>query len=278
MDRLSSCYFCGDAVDAALEEYPLVDPERHPEIETSQRIVLCSSCRRKLTDVIERVLEAALNGETPELEEAESVAALGDDAELIDLDESIGQADNGEEMTATGVERVDDEDSGWAGEESDDRAGDEDSERVDDEDGERVENDDGERAYTSSTAARDLSAGDETADADRHDVDSDDADGDGTGGDDAEGDSTAGDDSETEIAGGETATAETENRTRAYTKSEYSKVVKLLQNRDFPVEIEEITVVARSAYGIDRETTHAILESLIDRGVLEDQGDRLVRA
>jgi hypothetical protein len=239
MDRLSSCYFCGDAVDAALEEYPLVDPRRHQDIETDQRIVLCPSCRGKLTNVIERVLESALNGEEPDVE-ASGVADLGDEEDLVDLDESLEQADNGEEMTATSVERVDDADG---------------------------------QSYSRSTAASDLSTDESGTDA--SDPATDEA-------DTAEaGESAADDDGMT----GNKAKSTTESTdqtatddTKSYSKAEHNKVVKLLQNRDFPVEIEEITVVSRSAYGIDRDTTHAIIESLIERGVVEDQGDRLVRA
>jgi hypothetical protein len=246
MDRLSSCYFCGDAVDAALEEYPLVDPDHQPDVETDERIVLCPTCRRKLTAVVERVLEAALNGETADVEAGE-VANLGDDAELVDLDESLEQADNGEEMTATSVEQVDDE---------------------------------SERTYASSTAASDLSAnddetstevGDEAQSSDGPTDETEETDADETD------ESTATErdsrDDEQPVEGSEQTVGE-----QRYTRAEHNKVVKLLQNREFPVEIEEITVVARSAYGIDRDTTHAILEALIERGVVEDRGDRLVRA
>jgi len=248
MDRLSSCYFCGDAVDAALEEYPLVDPDRHPDIETDQQVVLCPTCQRKLTAVVERVLEAALNGETAEVD-AGTGADLGDEAELVDLDESLEQAGNGEEMTATSVERVDNE---------------------------------SERAYASSTAASDLSSsGEESTEQSEETVDEP---------SDETGDPAADPESPKTDENDETATEESSGggdgsrgddqtaRQREYARAEHNKVVKLLQNRDFPVEIEEITVVARSAYGIDRDTTHAILEALIERGVVEDRGDRLVRA
>lgn len=243
MDRLSSCYFCGDAVDAALEEYPLVDPRRHPDVETDQRVVLCPSCRRKLTSVIERVLESALNGEQPDLE-AGGIADLGDEEELVDLDESIEQSDNGEEMTATSVERVGDED---------------------------------EQSYSRSTAASDLSADESGGDPGEPATDESDT------VETSESDAAATDESATDDDSGAESTPDktqqsTASDSKPYSKAEHNKVVKLLQNREFPVEIEEITVVSRSAYGIDRDTTHAIIESLIERGVVEDQGDRLVRA
>ncbi|MUV89933.1 hypothetical protein GJ629_08530 [Halapricum sp. CBA1109] len=51
----------------------------------------------------------------------------------------------------------------------------------------------------------------------------------------------------------------------------------MLQNREFPVEIDELVVVASSAYGIDEPTCHAVIRALVDRGVVEDRGDELVR-
>lgn len=185
MDRLASCYFCGDAVDAQLQEYPLVTSDR---IETGRTVVLCPSCRQKLTTVVEDVLDAAIDsGSTTDGPSVD----LGDDPL-----ETLEQPTDESHMTTTAVEPTDD--------------------------------------VT------------ETGDA-------------------------ATSDSADEQAGNSRESADFE-------RGEYNKVVKLLQNREFPVEIEEITVVARSAYEIDRNTTHTILDVLIDRGVLEDRGDELVRA
>lgn len=224
MDRLSSCYFCGDAVDAAIEQYPLVRSEQYPDVETGQRVVLCPSCRRKLTTVVERVLEAALDSDGQAA--AEGIPELDADDPLIDLDREAEDA-----MTTTDVQQL----SG-----SDDTAA----------TGPTISDDDG---------GNEEDGGDEGGDTDDQP---------------ASGDST---ERMEKTSGDEVGDDETAADDDAYERAEYNKVIRLLQNREFPVDIEEITVVARSAYDIDRETTHEILDALIDRGVVEDRGDRLVR-
>ena len=62
MDRLSSCYFCGGALDASLSEYPVVPKELQPADGDSPTVVLCSTCRRKLGAVIEEVVAATEDG------------------------------------------------------------------------------------------------------------------------------------------------------------------------------------------------------------------------
>jgi cell pole-organizing protein PopZ len=57
MDRLASCYFCGDAFDASLSEYPVVPEELQPP-EDGPTVVLCGDCREKLEAVIEEVVAA----------------------------------------------------------------------------------------------------------------------------------------------------------------------------------------------------------------------------
>jgi len=225
MDRLASCYFCGDAVDAQLQEYPLVTSDR---IETGRTVVLCPSCRQKLTTVVEDVLDVAIDGGSTT------------DGPSVDLDddplETLEQPTDEHQMTPTAVEPTDDVtetgDAAPSDEESAERGS-----TVGENSNEREPASDdgptGQSAETDDAATRPGSTDGQPGNA------QDDAD---------------------------------------FERGEYNKVVKLLQNREFPVEIEEITVVARSAYEIDRNTTHAILDALIDRGVLEDRGDELVRA
>ncbi len=271
MDRLASCYFCGDAVDAQLQEYSLVTSDR---LETGRTVVLCPSCRQKLTTVVEDVLDAAIDGGSTT------------DGPSVDLDddplETLEQPTDEGHMTATDVEPID----GDGDTPSDDRAADAAAM------GDRETTDDATVAGDEATSDNDETAGDEpvldgdsaengpTSDegsAERESTSGESSSERGSTSDDGStGQSTAADDaavrsdSTDEQAGNSQDGADFE-------RAEYNKVVKLLQNREFPVEIEEITVVARSAYGIDRNTTHAILDALIDRGVLEDRGDELVR-
>lgn len=252
MERLSSCYFCGDAVDAAIEEYPLVRSARY-DLDTDQRIVLCPSCRRKLTSVIERVLESAFDEDAP-------------DPEDVSLDAEEGDP---EAMTATEVETVDVSMADIDAEES---------VEVDDE----TEEDDDplsaggfEETPAENGAERDgPEAEAETESAEEND--------DEPAGDDGEESDPAVDDDEQDTdsvddGDEERADAESDEQSRDYEKAEFNKVVRLLQNREFPVDIDELVVVASSAYTIDEPTTHAIIDALIDRGVVVDNGDELDR-
>jgi hypothetical protein len=62
MDRLSSCYFCGDAFDASLDEYPVVPSALRPGAETQRTVVLCRGCHRKLETVLDTVVDAVEDG------------------------------------------------------------------------------------------------------------------------------------------------------------------------------------------------------------------------
>ena len=66
MDRLSSCYFCGGALDASLSEHPVVPPELRSADDEGSTVVLCSTCRRKLGAVVEEVVTAARDGSAAE--------------------------------------------------------------------------------------------------------------------------------------------------------------------------------------------------------------------
>lgn len=252
MQRLSSCYFCGDAVDAAIEEYPLVSSDRFESLETDQRVVLCPSCRRKLTTVIERVLEAALGGRPTD----------GDPEELL------AEMDDGEEMSVTKIESIDPPDQlGTSGEAAD---------GTDASAGQPAESD-------PATNGADEDAEDGAEQEDQRDepapsIDSDGPAADGDVDNGAAGQQSEGEDTDEDPSDGTESAAAVVEAEVGYQKAEFNRVVRLLQNREFPVEIDELTVVAESAYGIDEETTHAIVDALIERGVVADNGDELVRA
>ncbi|WP_229115540.1 hypothetical protein [Halapricum desulfuricans] len=243
MDHLVSCYFCGDAVDAQLEEYPLAASGR---VETGTSVVLCPSCRRKLTTVVEEVLDAAI-----ESADSQPVELDGDPLETLEEPTTGG-------MAVTDVESVDprdDESSDVTGDQADEDDGEGDVEVSENDDDDDVRVDESADSGTRIDENDSDDAGETTAPEERETADSEDV-------GETPADTTS-----------QTATADDDFR-----RSEYNKVVRLLQNREFPVEIEEITVVARSAYGIDRDTTHAILNALIENEILEDRGDELVRA
>lgn len=55
----------------------------------------------------------------------------------------------------------------------------------------------------------------------------------------------------------------------------YYKVLRLLQNREFPVERSELTTVVTAAYDITEPQCDRILDAAVDRGVLVQDGSTL---
>jgi hypothetical protein len=88
---------------------------------------------------------------------------------------------------------------------------------------------------------------------------------------DGEGDSGQGREASAE-ADGSDATART-----SVTALEYNKVMRLLQNREFPVDREEIEVVAASAYELAQHECGEVIDLAIDRGLVAERDGKLVR-
>jgi len=167
MDRLSSCYFCGAALDAQLSEYPVVPKHLQSRTTDSQTVVLCAGCRRKLGGIVESVVDAT---------------------------ESSGRSDEGG-YEGTGFEPIAD-----------------------------------------------------------------------SGGDDGDGTLLA-DDAESTQTDGDGPTL---------TKLEYNKVMRLLKNREFPVDRSEIREVATSAYQIDPAEFDAVIDAAIERDLLAVENGQFV--
>ena len=197
MDRLSSCYFCGAALDAQLSEYPVVPKHLQSRTTDSQTVVLCAGCRRKLGGIIESVVDAA---------------------------ESSGRSDEGG-YEGTGFEPI--ADSG----------GD------DDGDGTLLADD----AETSDEREADPTAAGQTN-----------VSGDGAT-DSADAEST-----------------QTDGDGPTLTKLEYNKVMRLLKNREFPVDRSEIREVATSAYQIDPAEFDAVIDAAIERDLLAVENGQFV--
>ncbi len=58
---------------------------------------------------------------------------------------------------------------------------------------------------------------------------------------------------------------------------EYNKVMRLLQNREFPVDRTEFEQVAANAYGVARSDCTEVIDLAIDRGLLAEDDDQLVK-
>jgi predicted nucleic-acid-binding protein len=60
------------------------------------------------------------------------------------------------------------------------------------------------------------------------------------------------------------------------TALEYNKVMRLLQNREFPVDRAEFKVVATNAYQIGDDEFDAVVEAAAKRDLIGLEGDQIV--
>ena len=236
MDRLSSCYFCGVAHDESLSEYPVVPKQLHPSEDTQRTAVLCSTCRRKLATVVETVVAAA---EAPEAD-------------------GEGTETDAEAVTETADDQSD----------------------VVDESGLDAGPDPMDISDANETVAEDYpemdlpgeeAAADEPAESAAEERSSPESPTEAAAADAGEDDVDA---SEPDDATGEGADESDEQG--ALTRLEYSKVMRLLQNRPFPVDRGEIRDVAVNAYDIDPEQFDAITDLAVERDLIGEEDGQFV--
>ena len=245
MDRLSSCYFCGTALDEPLQDYPLVagESDSHGAV-----VTLCPGCHHKLETVLDVVVG-----------EAEDLPALDDTARTALEGESpaaLTEPDEGEpapDPIALG-------------------------------DGEQDDTDSAEGANGTDTPSPESVTGAEP-EPDEEPLATDppdsaaDADG-SNGGTEAD---TPGENEPT-VTGDDATTADERGGTnpdREVTGSvsalEYNKVMRLLQNREFPVDRAEIEAVVTSAYELSPGECAAVIDTAVDRGLVVERDGQLVR-
>jgi len=266
---LSSCYFCGAAIEEPLSEYPVVPDSLAPGPDEQVTVVLCPSCHRKLSTVIDRVVDAADRRQRT-LDGAGADGASSSATETDDGEESAAEsaAPGGtptiEEDAAADLLESDDP----LGSESDgDPSGDEPSD-----DGSEPGADDG----PSAVGAADAAAGDasDTGDAPP---------GGTTAAASDPSDGVTVDDPDRPESSGPGGTADSgraspADASDAPSQATYNRVVRLLQNREFPVERDEIATVAMNAYDIPPEDFDAVIQTAVNRGVLEEEGPYLKQA
>ncbi|MBV0901388.1 hypothetical protein [Haloarcula salina] len=240
MEQLSSCYFCGGALDASLAEYPIVPKSLRPDAETQGTVVLCSTCRQKLAAIVEPVVEAA------KASDGERESAALDDSErgLADEPESESPPDDGIVDPASDGTLLGGANGGSPGTDADATAADPDA-------GTGTATD----ATASDAAENDTESTAETATESET--------GDATVSGETDADSEA---------------QSTADREPSLTKLEYNKVMRLLQNRELPVDRAEIREVAVNAYDIEPEQFDAVIDAAVERDLLGQSNGRLVEA
>ncbi|WP_367176479.1 hypothetical protein [Haloarcula rubripromontorii] len=242
MDQLSSCYFCGGALDVSLSEYPVIPKSLDPGTEQQGTVVLCSTCREKLATIVEPAVEAAKA-------DARETADPAGDAEAAEppglLDES-GTQTTGEQATTDGVVEPTD-DGSLLGADSASSAGQEQS------------------SQSAETAAA-ATESDATDTVPPNSTDTQTA------------ESAESDDTPATTETGDTDRGADSDDSPSLTKLEYNKVMRLLQNREMPVDRAEIREVAVNAYDIDGEQFDAIIDAAVERDLIGQDKGRLVES
>ncbi|EMA33674.1 hypothetical protein [Haloarcula japonica] len=247
MDQLSSCYFCGGALDVSLSKYPIIPKSLDPEAEKQGTVVLCSTCREKLATIVEPAVEAA---KADARETAETTGDAGTTEPPGLLDESETPTTDEPTTTDSVVEPTDD--GSLLGE-----------------DGASVaEQDPSDR----SAATADSTPGPDASETAATDTSNERAE--GTAATDATGEATETGSGDTDNSGNGDDSADGPS----LTKLEYNKVMRLLQNREMPVDRAEIREVAVNAYDIDGEQFDAIIDAAVDRDLIGQANGQLVEA
>ena len=266
MEQLSSCYFCGAALDAQIEPYQVIPPQFEPTPDQQRAVSLCPTCRQKLAHVVETVVGAT---------DAEAASAI-DDVTTVEPDDDLLRNEAGDERDGgsdeasghAGVEPIEpDGETGTTGAEPADAAdrSDDSQARPDadpaqssdplstDEPDERTAEANGERATVgngveSRTEHRTEASDDRTRQS-----------------------QTTGDTTDQHSGGDDTA-----DDGPSLTALEYNKVMRLLQSREFPVERAEIHEIATSAYQVSDREFDAIIDAAIERGLIDEENGQLV--
>jgi hypothetical protein len=253
MDRLSSCYFCGTALDEPLQDYPLVagDTGEHGAVMT-----LCPGCHHKLETVLDVVVGES--EDVPALEDADRVALEGESpAALTEPEEdapdpiALGDGKRDDSETTSAASDADSADEATGGPLADDTGG-EGSTSAET----ATETGDGDGPDDEPLAVGGVESGTDTDES-----------GGGT-------DPTAAGDT---ADGGGGGTDPDREVTTTVSALEYNKVMRLLQNREFPVDRTEIETIATSAYDLSASECGAVIDLAVDRGLVVERDGRLVR-
>lgn len=231
MEQLSSCYFCGGALDASLDEYPVVPKELHPAPDDQKTVVLCQGCRQKLGTVVETIVSVA-EKEAVEEGDVTGAGSAGSAASAPSADDSGTDEWVSADTLANDATRESDGTDPLT----------EDAAEVDVEERESAAeaSDDGEAA-----------AGDSSADAAGY--------------------------SEGRSAGNATTGGDDRDDDRpSLSALENTKVMRLLQNREFPVDREEIRTVAVNAYDLSESQFDTVVDAAVERGLIGEENGKFV--
>ncbi|MDJ1432831.1 hypothetical protein [Halostagnicola sp. A-GB9-2] len=257
MRALSHCDFCG--ADAA-GTFELLPPELEPTEAEQRRVVLCRTCGDRLEDLLEPLLARA------GVESSEEPTSGSDSDAVTEADDSSSCGDaSGVEPTAEDPDRTgrpsvidvseakadavaDDSDRGDSG--ADDRDRGITLERSPDSESEDTEDISTESSNIDESSTTDApSSTDEQRDS-----------------------SDTGEDSSSSNSSNSNANS------KASPPQGYGKVIRLLRNREFPMDRSAVETLAAGAYDLETREVEAIIEHALEDGEFAENGDQLVRS
>ena len=260
MPDLSACYFCGAAADAQVREYDVV-----PDDSLRSTATLCPGCREKLETVLSPVVRGAQPSDEPVDVRLDAIEAGDADAAAstleVESEDILAAADRSRDAAdaaPTSSEGSSASDEGDAPAASSDAAD--------------------ETASTDGTDADPLagSAGDSATDGIAF---GDESDASASSGADAEpeseptgAESTA---SGSDAASASASTGGAGSDVERPDADTYNRVVRLLQNREFPVNRSEFSDLASSAYDVPGDECAQVIDYAIQRGELVEESGML---
>ena len=258
MRALRSCDFCdGEAVGT----FEVLPPELEPTETEQRRIVLCSGCRDQLEDLLEPLLARAGVGETSQTAETDETAANagsnGDgDGDSGTVVASANESTQKRGRTSSPNATISGPETGETDETDEtDRADEADETDETDADGDSKTNstlEDGITFERADTSAESGNATDEATTADAANGTEPDA-----------GDATA-DGSPSQQAVNRPPKA-------------YGKVIRLLQNREFPMPRTAVENLAAGAYDLESHEVEAVVDHALEEGEFVENRDTLER-
>lgn len=309
MADLRSCYFCGTGPGGSLESYGVVPSALDPSPEEQRTVVLCPDCRNKLTALLRPVVEAT--GATPssEAEGRTDSSLAGGDAtptsgretssvtglspESIDEREETSPAATGSDETtsASGTESgdesgrpitFDDESTGsGSGLAASSDGTDDDGVRVEPPERGRADPDGSEQSDSEASAQSSPDEGGRPDASTPNAASTEESTDDGLINDttnDGDPDASSSDDgSDGTSQNGGPPVDPSAQAMLGDDNEAYRKVLRLLQNRDFPVGRAEIEDLAANAYQLDPQACSDAIDAIVQKGMLVEEDGVLQR-
>lgn len=259
MADLQSCYFCGEPATASLDTYPVVPASLRTAGGDQPTVVLCPTCREKLSNVLEPVVSAASAGgvrASPDGTDASPSRSASDETE------SAAESEMGERTASLDVETPgEDADAGPAATSTAEPSTAEQTEQSG-----RAEQSGqtGQTGQTESGADQQAKAGDSETESD----------------DQASGEQTAPNTEsspEGDTPTGPSASPPGDDELVGHNTDAYRQVLRLLRNREFPVDRAEIEDIAASAYELSPAECEGAINTIVQKGLLIEENGKLIK-